>query len=104
MSREGGGKRDKVSVVAKVLVAVKAAKEIPKTALIWALTHVVQPGDCITLLVFASSQTSGKDFLHNCSSSCNNSHIRFISLPLEVLNSSHIGLCCEDKALLLVSD
>ncbi|XP_057797186.1 inactive protein kinase SELMODRAFT_444075-like [Salvia miltiorrhiza] len=59
MSREMGGKQDKVSEVAKVLVAVKAAKEIPRTALIWALTHVVQPGDCITLLVFASSQTSG---------------------------------------------
>ncbi|KAL8544471.1 hypothetical protein ACS0TY_004868 [Phlomoides rotata] len=35
----------------KVVAAVKASKEIPKTALVWALTHVVQPGDCITLLV-----------------------------------------------------
>ncbi|KAL8056095.1 hypothetical protein ABFX02_04G097700 [Erythranthe guttata] len=46
----------------KVVVAVKAAKEIPKTALIWALTHVVQPGDCITLLVVVSSHTSGRKF------------------------------------------
>lgn len=75
MSREGGGKRDKVSDVAKALVAVKAAKEIPRTALSWALSHVVQPGDCITLLVFASSHTSGKDFLYKCSCSFNISHL-----------------------------
>lgn len=43
----------------KVVVAVKASKEIPKTALVWALTHVVQPGDCITLLVVVPSQSSG---------------------------------------------
>ncbi|XP_076888071.1 inactive protein kinase SELMODRAFT_444075-like [Bidens hawaiensis] len=44
----------------KIVVAVKAAKEIPKTALVWALTHVVQPGHCITLLVVLPAQTSGK--------------------------------------------
>ncbi|XP_071692014.1 inactive protein kinase SELMODRAFT_444075-like [Rutidosis leptorrhynchoides] len=44
----------------KVVVAVKASKEIPKTALVWALTHVVQPGHCITLLVVLPAQTSGK--------------------------------------------
>lgn len=48
----------------KVVVAVKASKEIPKTALVWALTHVVQPGDCITLLVVISSHTSGNDSFH----------------------------------------
>lgn len=54
------GKQDKVSDVAeKVMVAVKASKEIPKTALVWALTHVVQPGDCITLLVVVPSNSSG---------------------------------------------
>ncbi|XP_047316997.1 inactive protein kinase SELMODRAFT_444075-like [Impatiens glandulifera] len=47
-------------MVEKAVVAVKASKEIPKTALIWALTHVVQPGDCITLLVVVPSQNSGK--------------------------------------------
>ncbi|CAN1162363.1 Inactive protein kinase SELMODRAFT_444075 [Linum perenne] len=46
----------------KVVVAVKASKEIPKTALVWALTHVVQPGDCITLLVVVPSQISGRKF------------------------------------------
>ena len=45
----------------KVIVAVKASKEIPKTALVWSLTHVVQPGDCITLLVVVPSQSSGNE-------------------------------------------
>ncbi|KAF5776881.1 putative protein kinase RLK-Pelle-PERK-2 family [Helianthus annuus] len=44
----------------KIVVAVKASKEIPKTALIWALTHVVQPGHCITLLVVLPAQSSGR--------------------------------------------
>uniref|UniRef100_A0A5B6ZMY1 Protein kinase domain-containing protein n=1 Tax=Davidia involucrata TaxID=16924 RepID=A0A5B6ZMY1_DAVIN len=62
MSRElKRGKQEKGSDVAeKVVVAVKASKEIAKTALVWALTHVVQPGDCITLLVVIPSQSSGK--------------------------------------------
>lgn len=47
----------------KVMVAVKASKEIPKNALVWALTHVVQPGDCITLLVVVRSQSSGNSFI-----------------------------------------
>lgn len=60
MSREQKrGKQEKGSDGAeKVVVAVKASKEIPRTALVWALTHVVQPGDCITLLV-VPSQSSG---------------------------------------------
>lgn len=54
------GKQDKgCDTAEKVVVAVKASKEIPKTALVWALTHVVQPGDCITLLVVVPSQSSG---------------------------------------------
>ncbi|KAI3814931.1 hypothetical protein L1987_14580 [Smallanthus sonchifolius] len=44
----------------KIVVAVKASKEIPKTALVWALTHVVQPGHWITLLVLLPAQTSGR--------------------------------------------
>ncbi|KAH0708779.1 hypothetical protein KY284_010206 [Solanum tuberosum] len=47
-------------VAEKVMVAVKASKEIPKNALVWALTHVVQPGDYITLLVVVPSQSSGR--------------------------------------------
>lgn len=62
MSRELKlGKHDKGcdTVMEKVIVAVKAAKEVPKSALVWALTHVVQPGDSITLLVIVPSQSSG---------------------------------------------
>ena len=43
----------------KVLVAVKAERVISKSALAWALTHVVHPGDSITLLaVFSMEKTS----------------------------------------------
>lgn len=56
-------KREKGSSVTegveKVLVAVKASKEIPKTALVWALSHVVQPGDCITMIVVVPPPSSG---------------------------------------------
>ncbi|KAE9585677.1 putative rossmann-like alpha/beta/alpha sandwich protein [Lupinus albus] len=34
-----------------VVVASKACREISRTALVWALTHVAQTGDCIKLLV-----------------------------------------------------
>lgn len=64
MSRElkKGEKQDRggSNVAEKVVVAVKASKDIPKTALVWALTHVVQPGDCITLLVVISSHSPGR--------------------------------------------
>lgn len=54
------------SLVGKVvIVGVKAAKEIPRAALVWALTHVVQPGNCIKLLVVVphvSSSNSLKPF------------------------------------------
>ncbi|KAG6523106.1 hypothetical protein ZIOFF_012959 [Zingiber officinale] len=44
----------------KVVVAIRASKEIPKTALVWALSHVVQAGDCIMLLVVVPSHSSGR--------------------------------------------
>lgn len=44
----------------KVVVAVRAAtREISKTAIVWALTHVVQPGGSIILLVVVPAHTSG---------------------------------------------
>lgn len=44
----------------KVVVAVKAAtREISKTAIVWALTHVVQPGGSIILLVVIPAHSSG---------------------------------------------
>ncbi|RWR82729.1 inactive protein kinase-like protein [Cinnamomum micranthum f. kanehirae] len=55
------GKADKgLNVAEKIVVAVKASKDIPRTALLWALTHVVQPGGCITLLVVVPAQSSGR--------------------------------------------
>ncbi|KAI3521419.1 hypothetical protein L1887_10884 [Cichorium endivia] len=48
-------KQEDSNKVETVVVAVKASKEIPKSALVWALTHVVQPGHCITLLVVIPS-------------------------------------------------
>ncbi|WCJ39562.1 Protein kinase protein with adenine nucleotide alpha hydrolases-like domain [Euphorbia peplus] len=65
MSRETKrGKQEKCGsdVAEKVVVAVKASKEIPKTALVWALTHIVQAGHCITLLVVVPSQSPGRKF------------------------------------------
>ncbi|RZR96352.1 hypothetical protein BHM03_00025355 [Ensete ventricosum] len=64
----------------KVVVAVKASKEIPRTALLWALTHVVQPGDCIMLLVVVSPHSPGRKlwgfprFAGDCASSHRKSH------------------------------
>jgi len=44
----------------KVVVAVRAAtREISKNAIVWALTHVVQPGGSIILLVVIPAQSSG---------------------------------------------
>jgi hypothetical protein len=43
-----------------VVVAVKAAtREISKAAIVWALTHVVQPGGSIILLVVVPAHSSG---------------------------------------------
>lgn len=53
-----GGSDHVVGAGKVVVVAVKASEEIPKAALVWALTHVVQPGDCIKLLVVIPSHTS----------------------------------------------
>ena len=54
-------KRGKSKSVSKkaVVVAVRASREISRTALVWALTHVVQPGDSLTLIVVVPTQNSG---------------------------------------------
>lgn len=39
-----------VAPSANVVVAVKAERRMSKTALAWALAHVVRPGDYVTLL------------------------------------------------------
>ncbi|KAJ6704338.1 hypothetical protein OIU85_030180 [Salix viminalis] len=84
MSREqkrGNQEKGGSDVAVKAVVAVKASKEIPKTALVWALTHVVQPGDCITLLVVVPSQSSGRRlwgfprFTGDCANGHRKSHL-----------------------------
>ena len=55
----------------RVVVAVRAERVISKTALAWALSHVVHAGDCITLLaVFAAKKTGDsiifKSYLKFC--------------------------------------
>ncbi|KAJ1253994.1 hypothetical protein BS78_K137000 [Paspalum vaginatum] len=48
---------------AVVVVAVRAAaRDISKTAVVWALTHVVQHGDTILLLVLIPPPTTGRRF------------------------------------------
>ncbi|KAJ7524676.1 hypothetical protein O6H91_17G015700 [Diphasiastrum complanatum] len=42
-----------------IVVAFDAAKEIRKHTLEWALTNIVQPGDCITILAVVSSPNLG---------------------------------------------
>lgn len=58
--------RSTVEVTERVVVAVRAEKVISKTALAWALTHVVRPGDGITLLaVFPPKKSGNSVVLHN---------------------------------------
>lgn len=45
----------------RVVVAVKAEKVISKTALAWAMTHVVHPGDGITLLAVFPAEKTGNN-------------------------------------------
>ncbi|XP_054777055.1 inactive protein kinase SELMODRAFT_444075-like isoform X2 [Prosopis cineraria] len=61
-----------------VVVAVKASKGISRTALVWALTHVVQPGDCIKLLVLIPALSTSKRMwgLSRFTSDCRTSHWR----------------------------
>ncbi|KAG8367258.1 hypothetical protein BUALT_Bualt16G0053800 [Buddleja alternifolia] len=55
--REKSGNENEDSAV---IVGVKACKEISKSALIWALTHIVQPGGCVMLLVVIPTHSSSK--------------------------------------------
>lgn len=62
--KQKGSRERGVVVGKKVMVAVRASKEIPKAALLWTLTHVVQPGDRVRLLVVVpSNYTSTHLFL-----------------------------------------
>ncbi|KAF2285152.1 hypothetical protein GH714_038857 [Hevea brasiliensis] len=76
------GKGASDMVVGKVVVvAVKASKEIPRRALVWALTHVVQPGDCIKLLVVIPAHSPSKRAwrFSRFTSDCTGSNRKYLS-------------------------
>ncbi|KAG9137867.1 hypothetical protein Leryth_023375 [Lithospermum erythrorhizon] len=59
--KQKSGKEGKLEVVKRVVVvAVKASKEVSRTAVVWALTHVVQPGDCVKLVVVIPAHISNQ--------------------------------------------
>ncbi|KAK3424730.1 hypothetical protein EUGRSUZ_F01501 [Eucalyptus grandis] len=66
--RHGGGPGQRAAARAgreKVVVAVRAEKVVSKAALAWALSHVVQPGDNITLLAIFACKRPGRIRLWN---------------------------------------
>ncbi|KAK2371305.1 inactive protein kinase [Trifolium repens] len=106
MSREQPkrGKHEKSCDGAKkVIVAVKASKEIPKTALVWSLTHVVQPGDCITLLVVVPSQSSGRKLwgFPRFAGDCANAHKKSTILGASSEHKNDITDSCSQMILQL---
>ncbi|KAK2660438.1 hypothetical protein Ddye_006971 [Dipteronia dyeriana] len=72
----------------RVVVAVRAEKVISKTALAWALTHVVHPGDGITLLAVFPAEKTGRRFwkFPRFTSDCKSSHVE--KLPNRVCEIS----------------
>ncbi|KAL7093739.1 hypothetical protein ACP275_11G058700 [Erythranthe tilingii] len=70
-----------VVVKSRVIVAVKASKEIPRTALKWALTNVVRKGDCVRLVVIIPNQSSSKKLwgFPNFHNDCTTGYSRFMS-------------------------
>lgn len=77
-----------------VVVAVRASKEISRTALVWALTHVVQPADCIKLLVLIPAlSTSTFSPLY---------HFLYLSIYLPFLTMPSISLSPFFPPLLIV--
>ncbi|KAK4754453.1 hypothetical protein SAY87_002557 [Trapa incisa] len=80
MQRKGKGSSGSEGKV--VVIAVKASREIPRAALLWALTHVVQPGDCIKLVAVIPPQSSGKKIwgLARFTSDCTTGHHHYRSI------------------------
>lgn len=56
-------KSSRVERSSVVVVVVRATKEISRSALTWAFTNVVQPGDCVRLLVLIPPHSSSNVFL-----------------------------------------
>ncbi|XP_020585088.1 inactive protein kinase SELMODRAFT_444075-like [Phalaenopsis equestris] len=76
LDQKMGRKHDDLVHRKIVVVAVKASQDVHRTALVWALTHVVQPCDQITLLVLVSSRSSGRRHwgFPKLSGNCVNTH------------------------------
>jgi hypothetical protein len=92
LQRKGKAAAEKGAPAAaeKVVVAVRAAiREISKTAIVWALTHVVQPGGSIILLVVIPAQSSGTPFLPFAAITCVLCKCSFAVLPC-----CSVGLNC----------
>lgn len=53
----------KESLSENVFVVVKAEREVSKAAMVWALTHVVRPGDSITLLALLAGGNRGNSLI-----------------------------------------
>ncbi|ESQ42739.1 hypothetical protein EUTSA_v10012884mg [Eutrema salsugineum] len=79
--KQKGCRERGVVVGKKVMVAVRASKEIPKAALLWTLTHVVQPGDRIRLLVVVPSNYTSKKIwgFSRFTSDCASGYGRFLA-------------------------
>ncbi|KAL3631985.1 hypothetical protein CASFOL_024969 [Castilleja foliolosa] len=103
MSRELKKVEKGCDVAEKVVVAVKASKDIPKTALVWALTHVVQPGDCITLLVVFTSHASGRKLwgFPRFAGDCASGHRSRSNCGTSTEQKSDITDCCSQMILQL---
>ncbi|XP_057768305.1 inactive protein kinase SELMODRAFT_444075-like [Salvia miltiorrhiza] len=78
-----------------VVVVVRAAKEISRTALTWALTNVVQPGDCVRLLVVIPIHTPSKRLwgFPNFHSDCATRYWRFMSGTILEQKEYITGIC-----------
>uniref|UniRef100_M4CF09 Protein kinase domain-containing protein n=1 Tax=Brassica campestris TaxID=3711 RepID=M4CF09_BRACM len=79
--KQKGSRERGVVVGKKVMVAVRASKEIPKAALLWTLTHVVQPGDRVRLLVVVPSNYTSKKIwgFSRFTSDCASGYGRFLA-------------------------
>ncbi|XP_017228825.1 inactive protein kinase SELMODRAFT_444075 isoform X2 [Daucus carota subsp. sativus] len=81
----------------QLLVAIKASGEIPRTAVVWALTHVVQPGDCLKLLVIIPVLSSSKKIwgFRKFGSDCTSSHWRSLSGTVPYQKDDIVDSCSD---------
>ncbi|CAL5360396.1 inactive protein kinase SELMODRAFT_444075-like [Camellia sinensis] len=96
--QENSCKEKGSNVVEKVvIVAVKASREVTRTALVWALTHVVQPGDCVKLLVVIPAHSSKKKLwgFSRFTSDCAAGHWKYLSGTISDQKDYITDLCSQ---------